>query len=167
MDVSAEILKVDSLFSDIDNKFFTDFKRYKFALYQSASSNHKMKSISNTYYLANEILYHNNAYMDIFNQVYDDYFQYFGRTDNGRKIYSDIGKLKSITALKNTLGNNSILSNDTLKEFVILKCLHDEFYNDKFSRAAMVTVLDSLAMQTKVENNKILANKTREKGPKL
>ena len=167
IDVSAEIQKVDSLFSDVDNKFFHDFKRYKFALYQSASSNQKMKSISNNYYLYNEILYNNNAYMDLFNQVYDEYFQYFGRTDNGRKIYSDIGKLKSITALKNTLGNDSILSNDTLKEFVILKCLHDEFYNDKFSRAAMLTVLDSLSLQTKVEEHKIIANNIREKVTKL
>jgi peroxiredoxin len=167
IDVSAEILKVDSLFSDVDNKFFNDFKKYKFALYRSASSNQKMKSISNTYYLDNKILYQNNAYMDLFNQVYDEYFQYFGRTESGKKIYSDIGKLKSINALKNTLGNDSILANDTLKEFVILKCLHDEFYNDKFSRSALLTVLDSLALQTNVEEHKQIAGNIREKVTKL
>lgn len=167
IDVSAEINKVDSLFSEVDNKFFNDFKRYKFALYQSVSADQKMKSISDEYYLNNEILYENPAYMELFNMVYDEYFLYFGRTDSGRKIYSDINKLKSISALEKTLGNDSVLSNDTLKELVILKCLHDEFYNDKFSRSAMLTVLDSLAMQTKVPKHKFIAGNIREKVTKL
>ncbi len=112
-------------------------------------------------------LYSNPAYMDLFNQVYDDYFSYFGRTDNGKKIYTDIGKLKSITSLKRTLGQDSVLTNDTLKELVILKCLYDEFYNDKFSRSAMLTVLDSLALQTKIQEHKLIAKNIREKVTKL
>ncbi len=167
LDVTNEIQKVDSLFLNIDNKFFNDFKRYKFAQYQSASANQKMKSISNTFYLNNEILYQNPAYMELFNQVYDEYFLYFGRTESGKQIYNDIGKLKSISSLKRTLGNDSILANDTLKELVILKCLHDEFYNDKFSRSAMLTILDSLALQTPIKTHKYIANNIREKVTKL
>jgi peroxiredoxin len=126
-----------------------------------------MKSISNTYYLDNEILYNNPAYMELFNQVYDDYFMYFGRTESGKQIYQDINKLKSLSALKNTLGGDSILANDTLKELVIMKCLHDEFYNDKFSRAAMLNILDSLAMQTRLNEHKLIADNIREKVTKL
>lgn len=167
IDASAEIKKVDSLFSDVEMNYFQNYKRYKYASFQSLTSDQKMKSISNTYYLNNKILYDNPAYMELFNQVYDEYFLYFGRTGHGKQIYNDINKLKSITALKQSLGQDSILTNDTLKEFVILKCLHDEFYNDKFSRSAMLTVLDSLAMQTKIKEHKLIAENIHQKVTKL
>lgn len=167
LDVDGSILKVDSLFPDIGHKFFDDFKKYKFASYRHLSYQEKMKSISNTYYLNKEVLYKNPAYMELFNQVYDEYFLYFGRTDSGKQIYTDIGKLKSITALKKTLGKDLVLKNDTLKELVILKCLYDEFYNDKFSRSAMLTILDSLQLQTTIADHKQIAINIREKVTKL
>ncbi|MFO7844720.1 MAG: TlpA disulfide reductase family protein [Bacteroidales bacterium] len=167
LDVNQELNKVDSIFADFDHPFFNDFKTYRFASFRHLSYQEKSKSISNTYYLNNEILYHNPAYMELFNQVYDEYFQYFSRTHYGEQIYKDIEELKSITALKNTLGHDSVLTNDTLKELVILKCLHDEFYNDDFSRSAMLVVLDSLAMQTKSPEHQKLAQNIRTKVTKL
>lgn len=167
LDVDREIEKVDSLFLGIDNKYFNAYKKYRYAAFRHLSYQEKAKSISNTYYLNNEVLYRNNAYMDLFNQVYDEYFQYFGRTDSGRQIYPDINKLKSITALQNTLSQDSILQNDTLQELVILKCLHDEFYDDNFSRASMLIVLDSLKLKTAIEEHKKLAENIREKVTKL
>ncbi|HKL08508.1 MAG TPA: TlpA disulfide reductase family protein [Bacteroidales bacterium] len=167
LDVSKELSKVDSIFADFDHPFFNDFKTYRFASFRHLSYQEKSKSISNTYYLNNEILYHNPAYMELFNQVYDEYFQYFSRTNYGEQIYKDIEELKSITALKNTLGRDSVLTNDTLKELVILKCLHDEFYNDDFSRSAMLVVLDSLAMQTKSPEHQKIAQNIRTKVTKL
>lgn len=167
LDVDKELARVDSVFSDVDIKYFNDFKKYKFAAYRQLASQKKYKSISNTYYLNKEILYENPAYMDLFNQVYKEYFQYFGRTKNGEKIYKDIARDKSITLLKETLGSDSILTNDTLKELVILKCLHDEFYNDMLSRSAMLTVLDSLALKTNIEEHKKLAHNIRDKVSKL
>lgn len=167
LNVDKEIEKVDSLFQNVQNKYFNDFKKYKYAAFRHLSYQEKAKSISNTYYLNNKVLYHNNAYMDLFNQVYDEYFQYFGRTNSGKQIYNDINKLKSITALKRTLGQDSILTNDTLKELVILKCLHDEFYDDKFSRSSMLTILDSLKSTTTINEHKLIASKIREKVTKL
>jgi peroxiredoxin len=167
LDVDGSISKVDSLFQDVNIKFFNDFKKYKYASFKHLSCQEKMKSISKTYYLNKEVLYNNTAYMDLFNQVYDEYFQYFGRTNSGKQIYNDIGKLKSLTSLKHTLGQDSVLTNDTLRELVILKCLHDEFYDDKFSRSAMLTVLDSLEILTEIKEHKLIANNIREKVTKL
>jgi len=167
LDVDGAIQKVDSLFTDVDNGFFKDFKKYKYASFRHLSYQEKVKSISNIYYLNNNILYNNPAYMDLFNQVYDEYLLYFGRTDSGKQIYNDIGKLQSISSLKKTLGQDSILTNDALKELVILKCLYDEFYNDKFSRAAMLTVLDSLSLQTSISEHKVIAENIRKKVTKL
>lgn len=162
-----EINKIDSVFNKFDNQYFHDYKAYTFAAFLHISNYQKSKSISDSYYLNNKILYQNKAYMELFNQVYNNYFDYFGRTQQGEKIYSDISKLKSITALKQTLGGDSVLQNDTLKELVILKCLHDHFYDDKLSRSALLVVLDSLELQTKYAEHKLIANNIRKKVTQL
>ncbi|MEA3317438.1 MAG: TlpA disulfide reductase family protein [Bacteroidota bacterium] len=59
------------------------------------------------------------------------------------------------------------MQNDTLEEFVILKCLYDEFYNDKFSRAAMITILDSLRTQTNIPEHKKIADNIHNKVTRL
>jgi len=167
IDAKNEFYKIDSIFSNVDNKFFHDFKKYKLALFLYSSNKEKSKSISNTYYLNNEVLYANPAYMNLFNQVYKDYFTYFGRTDNGKKIYNDINKLGSYSSLCETLKQDSILKNDILKELVILKCLYDEFYKDKFSRKGLLSILDSLEISTKIDEHKLIASNIREKATKL
>lgn len=167
LNVDEELARVDSLFSEVNIKYFNDFKKYKYASYRYLANQEKTKSISNTYFLNNEMLYANPAYMNLFNQVYKEYFQYFGRTETGKKIYQDIGRDKSISLLKETLGKDSVLTNDTLKELVILKCLYDEFYNDLLSRSSMLTVLDSLALQTHIDEHKKIAANIRDKVSKL
>lgn len=167
LDVEKEIAKVDSLFFDVDISYFKDFKKYKYASYKYLANHQKSKSISKNYFLNKKIQYNNPAYMNLLNQLYKDYIQYFGRTDTGKKVFTDIGREKSITLLKETLGRDSVLTNDTLKELVILKCLHDEFYNDLFSRSAMLTVLDSLEIQTKIDEHKLIAKNIKEKVTKL
>jgi peroxiredoxin len=167
LNVDQELNKLDSVFSGFNHPFFRDFIKYRYASFRHLSYQEKMKSISNTYYLNQEILYHNPAYMELFNQVYDEYFQYFGRTSYGNQIYQDINENKSITSLKNTLGRDSVLTNDTLKELVILKCLHDEFYNDEFSRSAMLIILDSLSMQTPIKEHQKIAKNIRTKVTRL
>lgn len=166
-DALREINKIDSIFKNITNPFFIDYKTYAFATFLHISNYQKSKSISDLYYLNKKVLYHNKAYMDLFNQVYDRYFEFFGRTPEGQQIYSDIGKQRSITALKKTLGNDDILKNDTLKELVILKCLHDEFYKDRFSRSSMLVVLDSLALQTTYPEHRLIAENIRKKVTRL
>ncbi len=167
IDATREFNKIDSIFFDVDSKFFHDFKKYKLALFLYSSNRERSKSISNTYYLDNKVLYHNPQYMSLFNQVYKDYFTYFGRTDGGKKIYKDINNLGSYSSLCKTLRQDSILQNDTLKELVILKCLYNEFYKDKFSRKGLLSVLDSLEISTTINEHKLIANNIREKATKL
>lgn len=167
LDANKEIKKVDSIFLDIDNEYFNDFKKFKLASFLYSTLEEKAKSISNTYYLNSDVLYHNPAYMSLFNQVYKNYFQYFGRTETGKRIYNDINTSGSYSMLNRTLSQDSILSNDALKELVILKCIHDEFYNDKFSRSGMLRILDSLAITTTIEEHKIISKNIREKVTKL
>jgi hypothetical protein len=159
--------KMEKLFGNNENPYFRAYYNYKMGLLKFTSSRFKSKHISDSYFLNQPVLYSNPAYMELFNQVYKKYFVFLGRTKAGAKIYDDINRYQSFTELRNTLRLDSVLSNETLLEFVILKSIHDGFYEMNFSRSALLTVLDSLIKTTKIKIHSEIGLDIREKVTKL
>jgi peroxiredoxin len=150
---------VISLLKPFENQlsgFFRTYVTYKLAILRQMGYQFKSRSTSEKYFLNEPVLYINPAYMELFNLVYDKYFMYFMRTETGRKITSDITEKKSLFELKKTLATDQVLGNDTLLELVILKNLHDEYYSDRFSRSALLVVLDSLIQTTRIAQHRII-----------
>ena len=166
-DRDSTILRISNIFPDKSNQFYNDYKNYKIGFLQLMSLQNKSRGISNKYFLDKPILYNNPAYTELFNQVYEKYFVYFGRTPKGKVIYDDINLNKSYSGLKNTLAQDNVLTNDSLKEFVILKGLHDGFYATDFSRGALLNILDSLIVETKIATHKEIGMQIREKVTRL
>jgi peroxiredoxin len=162
-ELDVAIAKIDEPYSAIKNQFFSDYRKYKYATLRYMAAQKKSKSISDNFFLNQPVLYSNVAYMELFNQTYDKYFSFFGRTEKGKKIYDDINRDKSLLALEATLSIDNVLSNDTLKEMVMLKNLHDAYYGADFSRAGIVQILDSIIFTTKIQSHKTLAASIRRK----
>lgn len=165
--LDSMIRSLDSLFSGINHLFFRDYYKYRIGMLKFSSSRFKSKHISDNFFLNRPILYNNPAYMELFNQVYEKYFVYFGRTPAGHEIYDAINEHKSLALLKATLMHDKVLSNDTLLEMVILKGIHDGFYEMDFSRNALLEILDSLKIGTKIALHKQYVADIREKVTKL
>jgi len=105
--------------------------------------------------------------MELFNLLYDKYFLFFSRSKSGSSVFSTISGQQSFTNLKETLAQDDVLSNDSLLELVILKGLHDSFFDDKFSRNALLTILDSLYTNTKIVEHLMIAQNIRSKVTRL
>ena len=165
--LDSMILSLDSTYANGKNVYFNEYYQYRIGLLKFMSKRVKSKYISDGYFLNKPILYNNPAYMELFNQVYEKYLVYFGRTSTGKEIYDDINTHKSLSQLKATLHQDQVLSNDTLKELVILKGIHDGFYEMDFSRQSMLDVLDSLQATTKIAIHKAVTANIREKVTKL
>jgi peroxiredoxin len=166
-DMDTFLRKVESTFASVSNPYFRDYYNYRMGLLKFASWRFKSRNISDNYFLNKPVLYNNPAYMELFNRVYDKYFVYFGRTQDGKAIYEDINKFKSLARLKSILAQDKVLTNDTLKEFVILKGIHDGCYEMEFSRQALLQILDSLSTTTKIELHHKIASDIKEKVTKL
>lgn len=164
--VDSVIKSLVDTFGHARNRYFIDYYTYRLGQLKFTSMRYRSRHISDNYFLNKPVLYGNTAYMELFNQVYDKYFAYFGRTAKGRQIYTDINQRKSLSMLQKTLQNN-VLTNDTLREFVILKALHDEFYEMNFSREAMLQVLDSLNLTTKIAIHRSIGQEIRQKVTRL
>jgi peroxiredoxin len=158
---------LEKTFDSIPNPYFKAYISYRIGLLKFASTRYRSRNISDNYFLNKPVLYENPAYMELFNEVYDKYFVYFGRTPSGKKIYNDINRAGSLSQLHETLQHNLVLSNDTLRELVILKGLHDGFYEMEFTRTALLEVLDSLISTTKIAIHRITGEDIRQKVTKL
>jgi peroxiredoxin len=153
-------------FGLVQHHYFKAYYTYRLGLLKFTTTRYRSRNISDNYFLNKPVLYENTAYMELFNEVYDKYFVYFGRTVSGKQIYTDINKYKSLTMLQRTL-RDKVLSNDTLREFVILKGLHDGFYEMEFSREALLQILDSLNLTTQIAIHKTIGEEIRQKVTKL
>ncbi len=159
--LDSSISEIMKPFGDTRNVFFNQYCTYKIGLLRHMAYQFRARAASEMYFANRPVLYHNPAYMELFNQVFDKYFIYFSHTPQGSKILNDVNQQKSLSALKQTLGTDSVLRNDALKELVILKNLYDEFYSDHFSRSAILVLLDSIHSTTLIPEHSQIAGNIR------
>lgn len=170
----SQNIAIDSLINTIETRykkfshpFFAAYRQYRYGLLSQLSLMQKARSISDSYFLNKPILYNNPSYMELFNLLYDKYFLFFARTDSGQAVFNNISDEKSYTRLKATLAKDEVIGKDSLLELVILKGLHDGFFDDKFSRSALLSILDSLYRQTQIAEHLIIAENIRSKVTRL
>jgi len=165
-ELDKNIEKMDKPFSSSKNLFFNDYRKYRYGLLRYLAYQQKSKSISDEYFKNQPVLFQNPAYMELFNKVYDKYFQHFSRTESGKKIITDIA-IHNLDSLRSTLSSDKVLGSGELIDLVILKGLHDEFYNDLYSRSALLAILDTLISTTSDTQIKNTAESIRIKATKL
>jgi peroxiredoxin len=152
--LEEDIGQIEMPFRDYQSSFFRDYRQYRYGMLKLSANQQRVQSLSDEYFNNHPVLYGNPAYADLFNQVYDKYFVFFGRTEAGKQIYQDINQAGSYYDLLNTLSKTENFSNDTLIELVTLKQLHDEFYSNQFSRTGLLLILDSLIAGTGIAEHK-------------
>ena len=165
-ELDKNIEKMDKPFSSSKNIFFNEYRKYRYGLLRYLAYQQKSKSISDEYFKNQPVLYHNPAYMELFNKVYDKYFERFSRTEPGKQIDNDI-EIQNLDSLRKTLSSDEVLGTGDLLDMVILKGLHDEFYNDHYSRSSLLAILDTLISTTTNPDLKQTAESIRKKTTKL
>ena len=146
-------------------KFFDNYAYYRSGMLYFAAQRNEVKRISDEYFVNKPVQRYNHAYMELFNATFDKYFMYAGR--NNDDIFNVINIHGSFIRLKRLLERNGAFPNDTLCELVILKNIHDEFYADRFTRAALLNMLDSAVVYTQIERHSEIAVEIRNKLTRL
>jgi peroxiredoxin len=165
--LDEDIGQIETPFAKYDHPFFKEYRRYHYGILKLLANRQRVQSLSDEYFNNYPVLYSNPAYADLFNQVYDKYFVFFGRTGPGQQVYHDINDAGSYSRLLKTLSQAGNFSNDTLTELVVLKQIHDEFYRSQFSRAGLLNILDTLMATTSISEHRVFAQNIRNKITRL
>ncbi|MBP7464038.1 MAG: redoxin domain-containing protein [Bacteroidales bacterium] len=167
-DVDTFINEINQHFAYAKNPFFDAYKKYRYAGLRYLAYQRNRPEISFRNYTYDSVWYENPAYMDLFNELYKDFF------DNllndkilgeilGARLFYEVHKGHSIANIKKVFAILVELRNDQLRELVILKGIHDAFYNVNYAWAPLLLTLDSLCIVTKYPEHRLIGQNIADK----
>ncbi|MCP2936553.1 hypothetical protein NK983_28110, partial [Salmonella enterica subsp. enterica serovar Typhimurium] len=85
------------------------------------------------------------------------YLKAFASTKNGGNIYNSINAFADYEDLRNQCMADKSISNDTLRELLLLKGLIDFYYSPDFDKKQVQSVLEQLHRDSRYPENKQIA----------
>lgn len=165
--VDSFILATEQDFPAEKNTDFYIRRKYMIGNLKNTTYIRSVDSMAKQYFLNQPILYHNEGYMKLFNQVFDKFFVYFGRSKYGRGFHDKISEDKDLAAIRKQIGLNPSFANDTFIDMLILRGLYDGYYLGKYELDIVLSLLDSLEQSAKAEEQRIIARNIRDKITRL
>lgn len=165
----SAIASIEKKFKWSNNLFFKSYKEYKLNLLRFMAYERESDYIIKETFNKNPLYLTNTAYMEAFNRVFAHYFSVVATKTWGANLFEDIAKAKSPFDIKQTLRKNPAITNDTLMDLIILKGLHDAFYDNMtteykaFPRKQLLMTLDSMAITAKTADLKKIAVNIKQK----
>jgi len=154
---------IDSLFSDVTNQYFIDYKNYSIAYLYALTLVKNHQVTIKDYFSHRQILYNNPAYTTLFNELFRDYLPYYADTRQGKRLVADIAKAKSYSFAMETLGNNPLLQDSTFRELVLIKSIHDALSMEQLPVSSCFQTLDSIKIYTKSDTHKDIIDNIKQK----
>jgi len=143
-------------YGHIKNSYFKKYVDYSFAGFYSNLS--RSKTILYKQFIEHRpILYGNYEYMDFFNSHFKGYLKAYASTKTGGNIYNSINMFGDYKDLKNQFKADKTITNDTLRELLILKGLIDFYYSPDFDKKQVQSVIEQLYRESNYSENKKIA----------
>ncbi len=138
-------------FDSIPEPFLQAYMDYRIGLLEHYGNQVSNEKIIQDYFLGKPVLYRNPAYMELFNQVFKDYFVAFAEAHPSAKLPLVLNRDKDYMAASDILRKEASLKNDSLRELVMIKGLYDGYYDGKNIPSSMIRLMDSLKLHSRLE----------------
>lgn len=143
-------------YQNIKNPYFKHYVEYSFADFFSNTS--RSKTVLYKQFIENRpILYNNYEYMAFFNAHFKGYLKAYASTKNGGNIYNSINTFADYHDLLNNFKSDKSITNETLRELLILKGLIDFYYSPDFDQKQVQSVIEQVYRETAVPEHKKIA----------
>ncbi|MDD2635174.1 MAG: TlpA disulfide reductase family protein [Bacteroidales bacterium] len=163
-DVDTFINEINKRYEYADNDYFKGYKKYRIAALKNlATQKQYEKALIYAYFTKDSVLHDNPAYMDLFNNIYSDYFDKYLVSKNGAYLYAVINYGHSVKRLNMLLSEHFELRNKQFRELVMLKGINDSFANKNLTWLPLLLTLDSLYISTDYQKHKIIAQNIADK----
>lgn len=151
------IQHTDSLFNHIDNEYFQEYYRYKYAYYRRVANLGRFEDMLREYILNQPVLYNNTQYMNLFNTVFDKFIFAGSRRIPASDLRHTVNRLNSYHALMDSLGKDTILRNEVLRELVMLKGLQDMYNDPDYLRSNVVSIIEYVEENSRFPQHRVIA----------
>ncbi len=145
---------LQSPFKDIRSPFFSVYMDYRLGLLNHYGNQVSNQRIIEDYFLDRPVRHQNPAYMELFNEIFNNFFDLFIEQHPKRNLPVVLNRDKDYARLNEILVRDASLRNDSLRELIMLKEFFEGFYDQKNIRASMLQLLDSLQLNTSIDIHK-------------
>ena len=150
------LLESKKRYRTIKNSYFKNYLEYSFANFFSNTS--RNRALLNKLFIDKKTIQYNNfEYMQFFNAHFKGYLKAYASTKNGGTIYNSINSFADYNDLKNQFQADKSISNDTIRELLILKGLIDFYYSPDFDKKQVQSVIEQLYRETNIKEHKKIA----------
>jgi peroxiredoxin len=157
-EIKKAIQSITEPFADIHHPFFKTYMEYRLGLLQHYGARQSSSRIIDDYFKMKNVFYHNPAYMELFNEIFYDYFDAFAAENPQVNLPLIINREINLDKLIGTLQKEKVFSNDTLLEMVLIKNFYDCFYKDTYSKPGILILIDkSVISDIKQEITRLMA----------
>jgi peroxiredoxin len=153
-EIKEAIQTITAPFADVNQPFFRKYMEYRLGLLNHYGAQQSSSKIINDYFNRKTVLYFNPAYMELFNEIFSDYFEAFNSEFPESNLMYIINREINLDKLVTQLQKEKAFVNDTLLEMVLIKNLYDCFYKDGYSKPAILILMDSLNAKTNIAIHK-------------
>ena len=146
-----------SRYAKITNDYFRSYVIYSIASV-NASVSRGEKYLINSYILNRPIQYKHYEYMQFFNTCFTGYLNTIAARQKGQSLYHIINVRADYGTLLDFVREDKFLTNDTLRELVILKNLWNFYYSSDFEPDAVENIVTQLHLKTTIKEHKAIAS---------
>lgn len=155
--IDAFRLEIENKYKNVSNEYFRNIVRYRFASLELSAKLSATSKLITKYILNNPVLYENTAYMEFFNQLFAGYINGTSKYITFHDLDVTVNSLVKCSALMDTLGKDTLLRNEVIREMVMLKGLGDLYQDKLFSKRAILYILTEFSKQTKFIEHRTIA----------
>lgn len=142
-------MAIDAHFATFNNDYFDIYKTYKIALLEQSSQVKSRERLFADYIYDKPIHTGNIGYMQFFNQYFTKFFTNMSQNIRFSDLEHTINDLASYPALLDSLGKDSLLRNELIRNLVLVKGLGEIWEYPGFIKDNIITLLEKVAKETR------------------
>jgi thiol-disulfide isomerase/thioredoxin len=161
--LEQDIETLKQAYSQTKPVYFAAWKKFRFAMMRRLAWERNHRFVINKYFRQDSMHYQNPAYIELFNDIFKDYFDHFALRPDGEELIHAINISRSPEKISQVLSRMFELDNMALREYVIIKGLNDAYTRNTYKKESILTCLDSIAQFSKWNEHRMAASNVIEK----
>ncbi|MBN3035209.1 MAG: TlpA family protein disulfide reductase [Bacteroidales bacterium] len=139
--------------------FFIQHVQYRLADAELSMMPARRNDLFGRYLRGRDFLYDHPSFMEFFHKFYDQYLTMAGSGKISlRDLEKTVNELGSYPALMDSLGKDTLLRNEVLREMVMLKSLRELFYTPGYHCGQIIHILEEVAEISKFQKHREIAH---------
>lgn len=153
---SLQIKIIESL-GKSTNSYLNNYIKYRIAGLEQMGRLKNIKKLYSAYLMNQPVLYNHIEYMYFFNEYYEKFFFNGNHSLKNDDLKRFINVERNYTNLLDSLGRDSLVKNEVIRELVFMKGLKELYYSKIYNGDNIIDMLSRFSLRTKFQEHKKIA----------